>query len=84
MVGDADSAQIWVESLEMRAPGALTPPHKEQLSQALIRLHQAGGSHGSVDQTHLGWRGAEPVLLFPATTKRATLSEDLARLELVR
>ena len=81
---DTDNAQIWVESLEIRAPGALAPPHKERLSQALIRLHQAGGSHGSVDQTHLGWRGADPVLMFPVTTKRATLNEDLARLELVR
>ncbi|HEY6725757.1 MAG TPA: protein kinase [Polyangiaceae bacterium] len=80
----ADSTQIWLECPERRAPGALTAAHKERLSAALIRLHAVGGSHGAVDQVHLGWRGSEPVLMFPATTKPATLSEDLTRLELVR
>jgi len=81
---DAANTQIWLESLEVRAPGALTPAHKQRLSSALMRLHEVGGSHGSVDQTHLGWRASDPVLVFPTATKPATLSEDLAKLELVR
>jgi len=81
---DAANAQIWLESLELRAPGALTFADKQRLVSALTRLHEVGGSHGSVDQTHVGWRASDPVLLFPTTTKPATLSEDLAKLELVR
>lgn len=81
---DAANSQIWLEFLDIRAPGGLTLAHKQRLASALMRLHEVGGSHGSVDQKHLGWRAADPVLVFPTTTKPATLSEDLARLELVR
>jgi serine/threonine-protein kinase len=81
---DADKQLIWLESLESRDPGQLTPAQKDTLRTALIRLHDVGGSHGSVDQAHLGWRGSEPALVFPSATKPATLREDLAKLELVR
>lgn len=81
---DASNQQLWLESLEARDPGALTPAQKQALRTALICLHDVGGSHGSVDQAHLGWRGSEPALVFPRATKPATLREDLARLELVR
>lgn len=80
----ASSGQIWLESPEMRADGALTAAHRVRLTEALRRLHEVGGCHGSVDQAHVGWRGSDPVLVFPAATKGATLTEDLTRLELVR
>lgn len=81
---DPDTTQLCLESLERRAPGTLTPAHKSQLAEALRRLHAVGGSHGAIDQAHVGWRGSEPVLAFPGATKPVTLSEDLTRLGLVR
>ena len=84
MAYHANTAQLWLESPEMRTAKALNPAHRARLSEALRRLHDVGGCHGSVDQAHVGWRGSDPVLVFPAATKGATLTEDLTRLELVR
>lgn len=81
---DPEKEQIWLESMTGDESRRLTHEHKESLKTALTRLHQAGGSHGAVDDDHLRWRGTQPVLAFPMTTERTSLDEDLAKLERLR
>jgi eukaryotic-like serine/threonine-protein kinase len=77
---DPRREQIWVESLPTQSDVQLSAEQRASLASALRRLHEVSGCHGCVDPEHLGWRGDQPVLLFPTSIRAATLGEDLARL----
>ncbi len=81
---DTEARLVWLESLPRRTDSRLARDDRAILRAALARLHEVGGFHGVVDLEHVGWRGSQPVLLFPCVTRSATLAEDLAKLERLR
>lgn len=81
---DPQREHVWVESLPRRSAAPLSAEQRATLALAIRRLHEVSGCHGCVDAEHLGWRGSEPVLLFPKSIRAATLNEDLAKLAELR